>query len=371
MSETEGPDAELAELEFLRRENQRLNERLRGAGVCLSDLLYEWDVASDRLHWLGDIDAALGYEPGEIARTIEGWLQLIHPDDRPQLDDAVEFHRAHTQPIQEEYRVRTKDGQWRVWLDRATPVLDGSGRPVRWIGACVDATERRHAERNLRLSEGRFRAIAESAKDSIFIKDTDFRFTFVNPAMTRLLGCDAADLLGKTAAEVCGEDTAEVIAGVDRPVRDGEAVDAIRTLVIGGEAMAFHTIQVPLRDEVGRVYAICGIVRDVTQRQRAQRKRRELEAQLSREQRQRSLGGLAGDIAHECNNLLVGILGNANLAALDLPETSATRDALLAIESTALRAAQLVRKLLLCTGRNSMAAERADLAGLGESRTLC
>lgn len=131
-------------------ELQRAEERFRHAAGIVSDLIYEWDVATDHLEWFGDIDACLGFEPGEIPRTIEAWIGLIHPEDRARLADAVERHRTSTQPIFEEYRIENKAGEWLYWTDRGTPILDLCGRPVRWVGVCADMTERRRAEEERR-----------------------------------------------------------------------------------------------------------------------------------------------------------------------------------------------------------------------------
>lgn len=147
-SEGEGAErrAELARLcEALRAE-----ERFRLASSVTSDLIYEWDVKGDQLVWFGDIDGVLGFAPGEIPRTVAGWVARIHPEDAARLSEAVEHHRVATEPIRYEYRIQHKDGRWRHWLDRGAPILDEQGRPCRWVGTCTDITERRVAEELLR-----------------------------------------------------------------------------------------------------------------------------------------------------------------------------------------------------------------------------
>jgi len=121
-------------------------DRFRLTAQVTADLIYEWDVKSDTLEWFGDFDAALGYEPGEIPRTVEAWSRLIHPEDLLRMKDSVEHHRTSTEPIRDEYRVRRKDGRWLYWMDRGTPVLDENKRPIKWIGGCKDITERKRTE---------------------------------------------------------------------------------------------------------------------------------------------------------------------------------------------------------------------------------
>ena len=125
---------------------RRSEERLRTAGKAAYDLIFEWDVASDILEWIGNIDGLLGYGEGEISRDITAWLDLIHPEDRATLENAVERHRISTEPIQYEYRIRHKDGAYRYWNDHALPLLDDKGRPYKWIGVCTDITNRKRAE---------------------------------------------------------------------------------------------------------------------------------------------------------------------------------------------------------------------------------
>ncbi len=127
----------------VRRESEN---RLRIAGTTAYDLIYERDVETDVLKWFGDIDGALGYESGQIQNNIENWVNIIHPDDRPRLEDAIELHRTSTNQISYEYRIQHKDESWRYWSDRALPLLNDKGRPYKWIGVCTDVTDSKRAE---------------------------------------------------------------------------------------------------------------------------------------------------------------------------------------------------------------------------------
>ena len=121
-------------------------ERFRIAGKAAYDLIYEWDVASNALEWFGDVDRLLGYRKGEISRDINAWLDLINPEDRVKLENAVELHKTSTESIQYEYRVRHKDGTYRHWNDHGLPLLDDKGCPYKWVGVCTDISDRIQTE---------------------------------------------------------------------------------------------------------------------------------------------------------------------------------------------------------------------------------
>lgn len=127
-----------------------------------NDIFYEWDIESGELKWFGDIDSALGYEVGEIKHTLEDWLHLIYPKDRPSLDDAVLLHKESTKPIQYTYRVICKDGSVRYWNDNGSPIFDQEGEPTKWVGGISDITERKRAEEAL-IQAQRLSAIGELA----------------------------------------------------------------------------------------------------------------------------------------------------------------------------------------------------------------
>jgi len=132
--------------------------RFRLAAESASDLIYEWDVSSGRLEWYGDVDAALGYRRGRFPRTFEAWKESLHPDDREGTLRVIDgILNGATDPFQLEYRMRTRKGGYRHWLDRGRRLLDEAGVTAKWIGACSDITRRKQIEEALRRSEAELR----------------------------------------------------------------------------------------------------------------------------------------------------------------------------------------------------------------------
>ena len=115
-----------------------------------------------------------------------------------------------------------------------------------------------------RESEERFRAIFETAKDSIFIKDRHLRYTLVNPTMERLFGVPASQLLGKSDEELFGDEAGAHISEIDSCVLRGEIIEEEDTKPVAGVLTTFHVIKVPIRDNSGEIIGLCGIARDIT-----------------------------------------------------------------------------------------------------------
>ncbi len=154
-----GADGNLVEIQGITRDVTEIvtayrnlhdsEQRFRLAASTITNIIYEWDVGTDTLKWFGDIDKILGYEPGEFKHDLQTWFEHIHPDDQERLRESIELHRQSSEPIRESYRIRTKNDSWRDWDDYGVPQLDESGKPYRWVGACIDHTEKKLLEKQL------------------------------------------------------------------------------------------------------------------------------------------------------------------------------------------------------------------------------
>ncbi|MHB1847324.1 MAG: two-component system sensor histidine kinase NtrB [Deltaproteobacteria bacterium] len=82
----------------------------------------------------------------------QGWLEVVHPEDRGRLSAIFREAGKGPHPFRVEYRLRRADGAWAHVEVHGTPVLDDGGRLAGWFGASRDLTERRQLERQLELS---------------------------------------------------------------------------------------------------------------------------------------------------------------------------------------------------------------------------
>jgi signal transduction histidine kinase/predicted hydrocarbon binding protein len=105
---------------------------------------------------------------------------------------------------------------------------------------------------------------------------------------------------------------------------------------------------------------------EMVERELAEEERRRVQAKLLQAQKLESLGAMSGGLAHDFNNLLVAIIGNAGLALQELADDSPVRDAVVAIEDAAVRAADLTRQLLAYAGKGAVATEPIELSRLVE-----
>ena len=141
----------------------------------------------------------------------------------------------------------------------------------------------------------------------------------------------------------------------------GEITEMVETRLVA-QSGEERTISWPCRKVIYQDEPLClmfGV--DLTSRSQAEGERHELERKLLDMQKLESLGVLAGGIAHDFNNLLTAILGNAQLAQLQLPPASPLRQHLIEIERTSIQAADLCKQMLAYSGQGRIEVRLIDL----------
>lgn len=209
-----------------------------------------------------------------------------------------------------------------------------------------DRERRESAENEIRHTAAMLSAVVDNARDIIFVKDADLRYTMVNPALCANYAKTREEILGKTDRELLPAETAAEIEAMDRRVLSGETVEQEKTLEFAGRTRDFHSVSAPLRDRDGNVTGLCVIARDVTERHRAAAERASLELQLRQAQKMEAVGQLAGGVAHDLNNLLLPILGYTELILLEMSPGDPRHEELAEVRHAAERARDLTRQLL-------------------------
>jgi PAS domain S-box-containing protein len=239
------------------------------------------------------------------------------------------------------------------------------GREHRRMAALAEANarlrreiaERKRAEEQLRRERDNWIRILDAMEDGVYIADRKYNLEYVNPALKREFGSST----GRKCYEYL-RDRGEVCPNCrNRDVFEGSTVRWER--YSPKTRKTYDLIATPLRNPDGTLSKL-EIVRDITAQKRAEEKRRELETRLQRGQKLESLGVLAGGIAHEFNNLLVGVLGNASLALEGLSEDAPAARLIRRVEHAAQRAADLTRQMLAFSGKGRFVVRPVGLSRL-------
>ena len=134
------------------------------------------------------------------------------------------------------------------------------------IAIWEDISVLKQAERELRESEQRFRAIFEGAQDLIFIKDQSLKYTHVNAAFAKLFSRSPKKIVGLKYEDLLAWRGSRLEKDLETRVLEGQTIEEERARDIRGTPMRFNEIRVPLRDAEGVVIGLCGITRDITER---------------------------------------------------------------------------------------------------------
>ena len=111
---------------------------------------WDWDIEGDELRWSDEVYRIYGVEPGRFEVNYQSFLAMVHPEDRPRIEEAVRQALATGHFFEVEHRIVRPDGSERTVAGRGRTVRDSDGRPIRMLGTELDITDRKRAEEQRR-----------------------------------------------------------------------------------------------------------------------------------------------------------------------------------------------------------------------------
>ncbi len=129
------------------------SERLKLAQIAANAGVWDWDIVTGHLEWSSQMFKILGLDQRGTNASFEVWEKILHPEDREVAGLRIEQALKNQAILNNDYRIIHPDGRIR-WINAVGEgIFNDKGRPVRMIGFCIDITERKQMEEELRNSQ--------------------------------------------------------------------------------------------------------------------------------------------------------------------------------------------------------------------------
>ncbi|APC18702.1 hybrid sensor histidine kinase/response regulator [Pseudomonas frederiksbergensis] len=351
---------------------------------------WDWDIGEDRFIADAHFAQLHGVDPSLASQLpITAYLNGVHPQDRAMVTRSIKHCISHGSEYAEEYRLLQASGEVRWVFARGRCYKDHHGRPLRFLGAALDLTERKHTEQALRQSQTELQLIINAMPVLIGYVDHEERFRLNNSAYLDWYGLTPQELYGKTIREILGdelyatrvEQISAALAGkacsfeAYSPHRDGRPRFALmKYLPRFGPDGAVNGFYIFVIDETERKQteeALRNLNETLEERvdtrtkalaeanhrlQNEMFERERAEDALRHAQKMEAVGQLTGGIAHDFNNMLTGIIGSLDLMQRYIADGRSDEIGRFAdaAVSSANRAAALTHRLLAFSRRQSL-----------------
>ena len=195
------------------------------------------------------------------------------------------------------------------------------------------------------------RTLVETSPDAVALIDLNTNILMINQQGMALAGYknnNAGDIIGRSILEfIAPKDRSQVAENVLKPGETGSIRNfQCNALKKDGTQCPVELSASLIVDKGGKPRALMAVLRDITERKRAEMEMTGLQEQLHQSQRMEAIGQLAGDIAHDFGNLLSIIKGYTNLSFHTLKEDDPLQENIKEIQKATERATALVRQLL-------------------------
>ena len=289
---------------------------------------------------------------------------------------ALTYFVVNTVPIAVAIALTTNQNARRVWTTQFLPSLSSYTFGVAAAAAVIAVTESSGYWLTLLLAaaplyltykvyragvqtEARQGAILDAASDAIVTMDHGFAIREFNPAAERMFGYSRLDILGRHVEMLLpASERVETLKAFGEYMLNGEGPlkgAQFEMLACRADGTEFPVELTVARLGGNRTAVITGFIRDITER-------RALEERLRQSQKLEAIGRLAGGVAHDFNNILMSIMGSAELLLMDLTPGKGAHDEANEIKLSVQRGAGLTRQLLAFSSRHATSPKLFALA---------
>lgn len=307
----------LRDISERKRSEQQIREKERRLRNILQHAhlgTWEWRIGTTHVEYDSQVSRTLRLPENFIPSSMN-LLTFVHGDDRRALRSALFKCLRTRKEFSSEHRVVRHDGTVGWVLMQGSIKCDETGDPSHLQGLIQDVTERKEmaqqlvtSEQALRESENHLNNMLNTAPALIRIKDLDGRYTFANPACTRLTDKTVQDYIGATDEDLYPADVARFTRQNDQLVIEGgKPLQVEKHLELDSGNIWLLISLFPLSDSEGNIYAVGSLSTDITELKETQR---ELEISRQRaDDSNRAKSTFLATMSHEIRTPMNGIVG--------------------------------------------------------------
>jgi PAS domain S-box-containing protein len=259
-----------------------------------------------------------------------GWAGAVHPDDLDRVLANWKAGLTSGKPVEQEFRCRRADGIYHWFLNRNLPLRDDKGTIVKWYGILFDVNSLKETESALQAREHELVGIIETIPSMLWSLLPTGEPSHLSKRFLEYFGAPFEEFVNRGWMSVIHPDDREELAKVFfHAIETGDSFTSIhRTRRADGKYRWHHVMGEPLRDPHGKILQWYGLSIDIDERKRAEDHLRDTRTKLSTASKIATVAELAASIAHELNQPLMAVLGNAQAAkrwlAANPPELAET-----------------------------------------------
>ncbi|WP_276497022.1 chemotaxis protein CheB [Pontibacter litorisediminis] len=177
-------------------------ERFRMVSMATNDVIWDWDVVNNEIWWSDSLKSMLGYEEEEMGKGMDAWYELVHPNDREELEKSIsEAINSGRDQWTGEYRLRKKDGSYAYVSNRARIMHNEYQMPYRVLGSFIDLTDLKLTQEKLQDTNEHLLRVIEDLDTFVYTASHDLKTPISNIEGLLLLLEDQVASAGPIAGE--------------------------------------------------------------------------------------------------------------------------------------------------------------------------
>lgn len=336
------------------QERNRISSQLSEAQKIAHIGSWEYSAADNHLAWSDETHRIFGTERGVFSETYEGFLAMVHPDERLMVEEryALSLKDPHFLYDIEHRIIRHDNGEIRHVHEKCSHQRDADGNVFRSIGIVHDVTEIRAVESDRQ----RLLTAVDQAAEIILLTDPEGTILYANATFEKITGYPVNEVLGKTPALLkSGHHDDSFYRTLWETVTSGSVWSG--RFVNRKKDGSLYTEQATIAPVFGPDGAITHFVaakQDITEQLAT-------EEQLRQSQKLETVGRLAAGVAHDYNNILQIIIGQAEIGRDKTEAETPLRSCFDAISHAAWRSARITSQLLAFSGQRASQPISLDL----------